>query len=398
MHYTLTLKGMIELNLEKIKELYYKGYSDQQIATTLNCGRKTIARRRKQLNLPPQKFTAITPQKAKIILQRFSENKSGAEICKELHISTATLTKYKKEHGIKGPFDLKLSEENKELAMKWAERGLMDTEIAKNLGVSSGDIALLRKHRGIESKFTYDKIAKIDNQAFEKLFYTGFNDKEIAEKLGMSPDGIYSHRIRHGYKRRNQTEATYNPLTQENKEILLGVIMGDGHISKRNKNPRISFAHCLKQKEYTFYLADKLSNLKPHLFEYTSKVDSRTGKRYSAYCCKLAANPAYNEMYEHFYKEGKKRIPIELFDNYTWQSLAYHFMDDGSTCHCGGQLATNCFTTEDLILFQEFLKSKFNIETTIMKSHVLYIKAKSFKWMKEQIKPYMCNCMMYKVL
>lgn len=73
------------------------------------------------------------------------------------------------------------------------------------------------------------------------------------------------------------------------------------------------------------------------------------------------------------------------------------FMDDGSKANCGGQLATNCFSIEDLQKFQTFLLEKFNIETTIYKNHTLYIKAKSFRHMKSNIEPYMCECTKYKI-
>ncbi|MCI7205625.1 MAG: hypothetical protein MSA15_06465 [Clostridium sp.] len=51
------------------------------------------------------------------------------------------------------------------------------------------------------TKFTYSKISKINKEEFEKLFYKGLSDYVIAKELNMSPDGIYSHRMRHNYHR-----------------------------------------------------------------------------------------------------------------------------------------------------------------------------------------------------
>lgn len=195
---------------------------------------------------------------------------------------------------------------------------MLDTEIGNIFSVSRGVIENIRHKYNIPSLFTYDKISKIDNAKFELLFSKGLNDFQIAKELGMSHDGIYSHRMRHGYLRESFAVAKNNPLTQDNLEIILGIMMGDGHMDRRDRNAYMTLTHCPKQKDYTAYIAEKLGNLKPHQFYRKSKPDKRTGKQYESYWCKFAANPAFNEIYEHFYKDEKKRIPIELFDNYTW--------------------------------------------------------------------------------
>lgn len=387
----------VNIDMERFHVLYNQGLSDSKIAKELNCSRKVIERKRHKLGLPVNFWQSEVRRNSTLIKQMLDEGKSSTEISKFLNVSVATLAKFKKENSIKGAYDAKMSKEDIDKAMSLAQEGYMDTEIAKLFGVTAGNIMFHRKNRGIESQFTYDKISKIDNKKFEELFNQGLGDNEIGKALDMSSDGIYSHRMRHGYLRRSFKENELNPLTQDNLEIILGIMMGDGSMEHNYKNARMSIAHGEKQREYSYYIADKLSNLNPHTYVSVSKLDERTGKKYTSYWVDLPANPAFNEIYDHFYVNRIKRIPIELFDNFTWQSLAYMFMDDGSKAHCGGQLATNCFIIEDLQKFQDFLLRKFNIETTICKRHTLYIKAKSFHHMKSNIEPYMCECTKYKI-
>ena len=298
------------------------------------------------------------------------EGKSSAEISKLLNVSVTTLVKFKKETGIKGAYDAKMSKEDIDKAMSLAQEGYMDTEIAELFGVTASNIMFHRKNRGIKSQFTYDKISKIDNEKFEELFNQSLGDEEIGKALGMSSDGIYSHRMKYGYFRKSFKENDLNPLTQDNLEIILGIMMGDGSMECRNKNARLSTAHGEKQKEYSYYIADKLSNLNPHTYVSISKLDVRTGKKYKSYWVDFPANPAFNEIYNHFYVNRIKRIPIELFDDFTWQSLAYMFMDDGSKANCGGQLATNCLhiTKYVHICIRVKFVDKFLVE-------VLYVRA-----------------------
>lgn len=387
----------VNIDMKRFHVLYNQGLSDHKIAKELGCNRKTIERRRHKLGLPVNFWQSEAKKNPVLIQQMLEEGKSSIEISKLLNVSVTTLAKFKKENNIKGVYDTKMSKEDIDKAMLLAQEGYMDSEIAKVFGVSPGNIGMHRRKRGIKTQFTYDKISKIDNRKFEELFKQGLGDKEIGKALGMSSDGIYYHRMRHGYFRRSFKENELNPITQDNLEIILGIMMGDGYMENRNKNARISIAHGEKQKEYSYYIANKLSNLNPHTYVSVSKLDERTGKKYISYWVDLPANPAFNEIYDHFYIDRIKRIPIELFDNFTWQSLAYMFMDDGSKASCGGQLATNCFTIEDLQKFQAFLLEKFNIETTICKNHTMYIKAKSFCHMKSNIKPYMCECTKYKI-
>lgn len=388
---------MKDINIEKLKELYEQGLSDNKIAERLNCSRKTIERRRISLNLPAHDFRALKASDVDLIKQKLSEGISGTELCRSLNISMTTLSKFKKEHGICSQYDKKLSDEDVKAIMYYAQKGVVDTKIASMFGVSRSNIQYIRKTKGIKSLFSYDKISKIKKEKFKELFDKGLSDKQIAKELNVSESGVYGFRKKLGYNRKSLLEASTNPLTQDNIEILLGILMGDASMENPYKNARIKFAHCEKQKDYTKYIADNLSNLNPQLYSHMSFPDKRTGKCYSSYWCTLPANPEFNMLYEHFYKDGKKRIPIELFNNYTWQSLAYHFMDDGWKSKCAGGLATNCFNIEDLEAFQKFLREKFSIETTICKSHVLYIKTHSFNYMKTKIAPYVCDCMKYKI-
>lgn len=386
-----------EIDLEEMQVLYNQGLSDSKIAERLGCSRKTIAHRRKELGLPINYWMSPIWNQEEIVKKLFSEGKSGAEIARELNVSHNTIAKFKKERNVKSNFDMKMSKEDIEEAMQMANDGLMDSEIADKFGVCASNIWRHRKERNIPSQFDYSKVSKINNEKFEELFYSGLTDDAIGKALNMSADGIYSHRMRYGYFRKSYVEAINNPLTQDNLEIILGIMMGDGSMEKKGKNARLTIAHCPQQRQYRDYIAEKLGNLNPKTYYCLSKPHPKTGKCYESYWINFPANPAFNEICDHFYENRVKRIPLELFDNFTWQSLAYMYMDDGSKSSGGGILATNCFKEGELKQFQKFLLQKFGIETTLCKGNKLYIRKKSFLSMIKGIGPYVCDCMKYKI-
>ena len=79
----------------------------------------------------------------------------------------------------------------------------------------------------------------------------------------MSSDGIYSHRMRHGYFRESLSENKPIELSNFQKQVLLGTILGDSSfkMGKDSKNPAITCAHCIKQKEYCEYKTKIFENL-----------------------------------------------------------------------------------------------------------------------------------------
>lgn len=293
----------------------------------------------------------------------------------------------------------KLSEEDKQKICKLADEGKTDTEIAKLFNVTDGTIFYWRKKLNIKSKFTYDKISKINKTKFLELFNQNLSDYAIAKQLNMSPDGIYSHRIRYGYVRKK--DLRYNEkikLSKFQKQVLLGTLLGDSTCRCTNKNPRISCAHCIKQKEYCEYKTLIFKNLgatcnyhKRHL------QDKRNSNIYEDYTMYIPSNPAFLSFYREFYKKHKKVIPFKLFHLFTEVSLAFMYMDDGTKTKSGYSIATNCFTQLELLKFANFLYNKWGIETSILKSNILYIKAKSASLFKFLIQPYIHESMKYKL-
>ena len=295
----------------------------------------------------------------------------------------------------------KLTGENKEKLKELAIKGYMDTEIAKQLNVSRSAIQYWRKKLNIKTQFTYDKISKIDNEKFEILFKEGLSDYKIAKILNMSPDGIYSHRMRHGYIRKKDLRLNESiPLTQFQKSVLIGTVLGDSslRLPKNCKNPRLICMHGIKQKNYCEYKTKIFETIGAKCrYHKRNIIDKRTNIYYEDYTLSIPANPELLFYYNNFYKDNKKIISQYILDKFDEISLAFMFMDDGYRQQNTYRIATNCFNLEDLKRFQKFLYKKWNIQSTICKDHTIYIKTKSSKIFENLISPYICESMRYKL-
>ena len=116
------------INVEEIRTLVYKGLSDEKIAHTLGTNRKHIQEFRHLYNLPSGS-EVISQKRNSKIEELLSKGMSGGEICRTLHISPATIAKVKKEKGIQGAFDMKMSKEDIDKAMVMAQEGKTDVTI-----------------------------------------------------------------------------------------------------------------------------------------------------------------------------------------------------------------------------------------------------------------------------
>lgn len=296
----------------------------------------------------------------------------------------------------------KVTEEMKQQLIILYNQGLTDMQIAKAIGgITDGAVFYWRKKLNLKTKFNYSQVSLIEKQAFEELFAEGLTDKEIAKRLNVSPDGVYSFRMRHNYIRENYNIAKPIELTQFQKEVLMGTMLGDSSfiLGKNKINPTVSCAHSPAQKEYCEYKTQIFKSLGA-VCSYSKRKtpDKRTGKFYESYTMRIPSNPEFLEWRNAFYPKNKKVIPTSLFNYFTAVSLAFMFMDDGAK---NGKhayiICTNCFSETDVTSFRAMLKEKFNLDTTMLKDNMVYIRTNCQRLFENLISPYMIDCMKYKL-
>ncbi len=99
-------------------------------------------------------------------------------------------------------------------------------------------------------------------------------------------------------------------LSDEQKEILTGLILGDLHILKQRINPSLIFRQGVKLELYLCYLYDLFKGLGPSGPKIQNHTpDKRTGKVYSAIYFISYTLPCFIPLHEDFYVAGKKVVP-----------------------------------------------------------------------------------------
>jgi LAGLIDADG DNA endonuclease family len=195
-------------------------------------------------------------------------------------------------------------------------------------------------------------------------------------------------------------------LTQVQKDVLVGTILGDASI-ERNKpthNTRIRFEQTFPAHAYY------LTTLYIHFLNLTGKcptvqsrkADKRTGDIYSTISFKTLMFPCLNIFHAIFYKDGTKIVPLNIGELLSARALAYWIMDDGGKgSHGETILHTRSFTLKEVQLLQSVLMDNFGLRTRLSEKvpgqWVIIIPVKQVRPVKDIVAPYMCLSMLYKL-
>lgn len=159
---------------------------------------------------------------------------------------------------------------------------------------------------------------------------------------------------------------TAGSLTQLQKAVVLGSMLGDGYIRimKGRKNAFLEINHSFKQKEYVdwkYYVLENLTKSKPKM-----RLGKSNRVAYRFYTKQL---PELTEIMNKFYLGNKKVIPEIKLDPIT---LAVWYMDDGSRCRQSDvYLNTQQFDIDNQNKLLRLLKS-VGLEATLNKDKEYY--------------------------
>ena len=125
-------------------------------------------------------------------------------------------------------------------------------------------------------------------------------------------------------------------INKENRGILVGLALGDGHIKKFQKSGQqgsekphyamIEIRHCEAQKEFIEYKADLLHSV---LGGKRPKVSFINNNGFPAYSIRKV-NSYFRNLHSWMYVNKKKIISRKILDMLTIKGIALWYMDDGN--------------------------------------------------------------------
>ena len=209
-----------------------------------------------------------------------------------------------------------------------------------------------------------------------------------------------------GIKRLSSAERALIIMPDDTKDILVGLLLGDGHIVRRSLtgNSRFVYAQTsILHKEYFNYVFSFFISLCTTDYKPQSRIfkDKRSNKTYSAISFTTMQLPCFNTFRNMFYKLNIKKVPDNIYDLLTPKGLAFWIMDDGSLQGSGLHISVYAFTNEDVDKLMYTLQHKFNLKCSIHYNRDnkprIYIFKESIGTLITLVKPYFIDKMLYKL-
>ncbi len=197
-------------------------------------------------------------------------------------------------------------------------------------------------------------------------------------------------------------------LNDEQREVLIGTLLGDASMSLRKGKPHYSvkFEQKAERQVYINHLYDIFEPYvgAPPAPRFIQNNNSISGENFEnkiikSYWFRTYEHKSLIFYYNFFYKikDGKKVkvVPKTIHKFLTARALAYWFMDDG-TFNWNGNTKSYLFSTQGFQKFEcqrlcEALKVNFQISASVHKDKDnwrIYILAKSSNLFMDLIRPY----------
>lgn len=214
----------------------------------------------------------------------------------------------------------------------------------------------------------------------------------------LSTRGLYS------VVKKWNTSLQRNPLailTKKEHNIIIGSLLGDSNIKKRDRNSCFRMAHSVKQEGYIKWKIGSFNFLGTSEYTKRKRIINNRGVEMIYFSTKT--HPIFNYYRNLFYPNGIKKLSSEILSQLNSQSLAIWICDDGSYETRQGYiiLCTNSYSLEEHKLMKEFFRKKFNLDPTIGfrdgKYYYLRFKQEDTKKLIEIVRSYIPESMLYKI-
>lgn len=214
----------------------------------------------------------------------------------------------------------------------------------------------------------YTQIYQNYDWAYNQYIIKRKSYDEIANELNVSKRVIIKW-FSEKHKLNRSTIKHLLKLNNIQSDLVVGSLLGDGHINKRIGEPMFIVSHSEKQKDYLYWKYDILKNLcnkKPSVYdEYIGYIKGK-----SCRCKKMyRINTKIVTEFEYYKNLSIKELINKLNDF----SLSIFMLDDGC---CDYSLWTLCvakFLDSDKEFFIKTLNEKFGLIPTIMACDNRYI-------------------------
>ena len=201
------------------------------------------------------------------------------------------------------------------------------------------------------------------------------------------------------FSREIEQEKSLLKLNDMQREVLVGVLLGDAHLETQNsgRTYRVKFEYGAEHAEYANHLYELFKEwiLTPPQLKHDATHNN--------IWFQTVSHSAFRFYAHQFYDEKRKCVPKLIHRYLTERAIAYWYMDDGSIKSReskGVLFNTQGFVQNDVQRLIDVLRTKFALEANERKQKdgiQIYVSGKSYERFREIVDEFVLPSMRYKI-
>jgi tRNA G10 N-methylase Trm11 len=242
-------------------------------------------------------------------------------------------------------------------------------DIARLYGVSDVAVSAWRRKYGIANVPPWQRaqqgksVPPLDQLNPVKLaeLYLAMGDQQIGDLYGVSKIVIRRLRREYGIQPISKSARCerQDPLTDEQKEVAIGVMLGDGHIRGEGS---LQVAHYYGQLNYLRQLHQIFGALSRPI---TYGEVQRYADTSYMFTLRTHIHAWFKQMRQVMYPQGRRVFPPDILSTLTPRSLAYWYSDDGTLTRDVPTIALGDITAIEARQVATAIAARFSLNTFI---------------------------------
>lgn len=297
------------------------------------------------------------------------------------------------------------NEQIEEICALYSKKRKTMLEIGKIFGISRRSVKKILDSRDIEIRKTRALCDPPGKEVLLKLYTENMLTlKQIGKIYGVGKKAVNSWFNKYGIKKISNMQRKYYglrkvPLTNKQREFVIGTLLGDGCIGTSGKFKRLQMRQSIKQIDYLLWKKDVMENLTNNVYKQVQKNRNSTIVH-----CSTIGHQDFNFFHKLFYSNNKKIIRDEIINHLTPFAMAVWYMDDGSSKPYCMKISTEGFTKKENEILQHAILCNFNIRCKVCeynnrgkKYYYLSFNKKNSILLCNLIDEYIIDSMKYKI-
>jgi hypothetical protein len=188
-------------------------------------------------------------------------------------------------------------------------------------------------------------------------------------------------------------------LSQEQRSVLTGTLLGDGSLPVHGRYPRLLVKHKLTHEAlalFKYEIFREFISMAPHHFDQRLR-----GHRYPCVQFVTRTRPEFSVWRRRFYRDRRKIVPNDIDRDLSPLALAVWIMDDGAADYAGLTIQTHSFSSAETNRLAAVLRQKYGLRTGVRAnrgSEIIYVFAESIPRLREITQPYVLPELSYKLV